>query len=226
MGKKACRRRDQESLLGHFQHANTVVCRGWTCINPLRSQVVTPVCGEVEWDCHHASVDTPSGICCFRVKGLWCILGSSLVSVEMEGPILGFANHTKGITTNSAGSSAMGKRMEGTAGVPSLWHHGSCISGQFRLLQKQYSDALAAVLIFHGCPFLTRVLSRCMYRGSSMWQQMCCHMIIVFNFCRWSPEQGNTSQISQGLVDLLVMDQLDWTLPHWTQLFGDCFAQD
>ena len=29
--------------------------------------------------------------------------------------------------------------------------------------------------------------------------------------------------IPQGLVDLLVMDQPDWTLPHWTRLFGDCF---
>ena len=32
--------------------------------------------------------------------------------------------------------------------------------------------------------------------------------------------------IPQGLVDLLVMDQPDWTSPRWTQLFGDCFGRD
>ena len=32
------------------------------CVYLLRSQVVAPVHGEVERDCHHAPVDTPSGV--------------------------------------------------------------------------------------------------------------------------------------------------------------------
>ena len=108
MHKKACKKRDLESLLGLLQHVTTVIRPGCTFVRrliraavhrqkiwpldppqlngPFGSKVVAAVYGGVEWCVPHAmSVQARycTRIRCLRLLGVWGTLGDQVVSVAL-----------------------------------------------------------------------------------------------------------------------------------------------
>ena len=144
LGKKACKKRDLESLLGHLQHAATVVHPGRTFVRRLIELVSTVqtqdwgIClssstrSDLNWwfvfmerwkRSLHGSKSFnachPTGDRRLWLLGLWSSLGIMVVAVEMGRSINRVAYLSKGASPNSLCGSGMGRALGGMAsGVP------------------------------------------------------------------------------------------------------------
>ena len=106
--RKSCRK-ELDSLLGHLQHAATVICPGRTFVcrliglvgtfqGPLGQAepvfsltpgVVADIHGMLEWDLSNAQLSTSSGSVVSDASGTWCCgahWGTSRFQWRWEGP--------------------------------------------------------------------------------------------------------------------------------------------
>ena len=251
VGKKACRKRDLESLLGHLQHAATVVRPGWTFVRRL-IELLAAVQNPRRWVRLNASTRSdlrwwlqfmerwngtaimpqwtlPAVSVVSDASGSWgcgAYWGAHWFQRKWKGPSGDWPITPKELLPILLAVAVWGREWKGrlvtchcdnmavVSVVNSGYSKDSTVMHLLRCLffmAAHFDTCIKAVHV----PGVINVAADALSRDNHT------QFLQVVPGARQHP-----TQIPQGLVDLLVIDQTDWTSPHWTQLFGDCLVRD